>query len=324
MTKALRCTFATGLALAAPGAPTAAAGAPCTPKSNIEAIIDDSSSMTLSDATDLRLRAIELLIDTQGNEKRTLGAVEFGTDAQPLFGPGVIEQNAAAFKSAAAAALVEDGISTNYNDAFAAAAAHNPTATARIFLTDGEHTAAPGYANGHAGGPPVFVIGLGVGFPNSPGDQLLRRIATETGGLYSRADDASELQAAMFDVNSGITCQTPPKRFNDSFKKTGQAAAHTVKIPSRTSTAQFALTWANSADRFSIGSFRVLRRGKVVARSAKVRKLRVSRRRGSTFTTVRVSGLVSGTLRFSVKPTRLAEPGTAVSLTTQVTRKIRR
>ena len=32
---------------------------------------------------------MELLIDTQGNEKRTLGAVEFGTDAKALFGPGL-------------------------------------------------------------------------------------------------------------------------------------------------------------------------------------------------------------------------------------------
>jgi hypothetical protein len=317
-------SFAAVLALASLAAPTAAAGAPCTPKSNLEAIIDDSSSMTLSDPTDLRVRAIELLIDTQGNERRTLGAVEFGTDAQPLFGPGPIGQNAAAFKSAAAAALVEDGISTDYNDAFVAATSHNPTATARILLTDGEHTATPEYANGHAGGAPVFVIGLGVGFPNSPGDQLLRRIATETGGLYRRAADSSELQAAMFDLNSGITCQTTPRRFTDSFTRTGQTGVHTFKVPSRIGIAQFALTWANSADRFTIGGFRLVARGKVVARSAKVRKLRVSRRRGSTFTAVRVSGLVPGTLRFTVKATRLAAPGRRASLTTQVTRRLPR
>ena len=34
-----------------------------------------------------------------------------------------------------------------YNAAFAAAKSHNPAATARVFLTDGEHTAVDPYAN---------------------------------------------------------------------------------------------------------------------------------------------------------------------------------
>jgi hypothetical protein len=306
--------------LGAAAAPQVAYAA-CTPKTNLEAIIDDSDSMILSDPDDLRIRAMELLIDTQGNEKRTLGAVEFGAAAAPLFGPGPIWQNAAAFKVAMSTALIEDGGGTDYNKAFAAAAAHNPTASGRILLTDGAHTAFDPYANGHKGGPPTYVLGLGTGGSGSPFDTLLDQIATDTGGLYRRADDASALQAAMFDLNSAIACQTPPKRFNDAFTKAGQAESHTVTIPSRINTAQFALTWANAADAFTIGKFRVIRRGKVVARSAKVRKLKVSRRRGSTFTTVRVSGLVSGKLVFSVRPTKIARRGTRVSLTTQVTRR---
>ena len=147
------------------------------------------------------------------------------------------------------------------------------------------------------------MIGLGAGESGQPGDTLLNQIATDTGGLYRRADDASALQAAMFDLNSAIACQAPPKRFSDAFTKVGQAEAHTVQIPSRINTAQFALTWANTADAFTIGSFRVIRRGKVVARSAKVRKLKVSRRRGTDVHHGRVSGLVPGKLVFSVKPT---------------------
>jgi len=304
---------------AALGAP--AAHAACTPKTNLEAIIDDSGSMSFSDPSDLRIRAMELLIDTQGNEKRTLGAVEFGSDAAPLFGPALIGQNAAAFKTAMNTALIEDGGGTDYNKAFAAATAHNANANARIFLTDGAHTALDPYANGHQGGPPTYVLGLGTGGSGSPFDTLLNQIATETGGLYRRADDASALQAAMFDLNSAIACQTPPKRFSDAFTKAGQAESHTVKIPGRINTAQFALSWANTADAFTIGKFRVIRRGKVVARSAKVRKLKVSRRRGATFTTVRVSGLVPGKLVFSVRATKISTPGAQVSLTTQVTRR---
>jgi hypothetical protein len=308
-------------ALSAIGAP--AANAACTPKSNLEAIVDDSGSMTFSDPNHLRIRAMELLIDTQGNEKRTLGAVEFGTEATALFGPGLIGQNAAAYKLALNGALVDDGGITDYNKAFALAGTHNPNANARIFLTDGVHTASDPYANGHQNGPPTYVIGLGTGGAGTPFDNLLAKIATDTGGLYRRADDASALQAAMFDVNSAIGCQTPPKRFTDGFKKVGQSEAHTVKIPSRINTAQFALTWANSADAFTIGSFRIVRKGKVVARSARVRKLKVTRRRGATFTTIRVSGLVPGKLLFKVRATKLAAPGTEVDLTTQVTRRAR-
>ena len=121
-----------------------------------------------------------------------------------------------------------------------------------------------------------------------------------------------------------IACQAPPKRFSDAFKKVGKPQTHLVTIPSRINTAQFALTWTNSADKFTIGGFSVIRHGHVVAHSAKVRKLKVSRRRGATFTTVRVTGLVSGRLRFSVRASKLSAPGTPVSLTTQVTRRARR
>ena len=154
--------------------------------------------------------------------------------------------------------------------------------------------------------------GLGAGTPGGPSDTLLKQIASDTGGLYRRADDAGAMQAAMFDLNSAIACQTPPKRFSDAFTKVGQGRRPTlVTIPSRINTAQFALTWANSADTFTIGRFRVIRHGKVVARSAKVRKLKVSRRRGSTFTTVRVSGLVPGKLRFSVRASQALGAGHA-------------
>ena len=315
---------AAALALVACVAAPGIAWAACTPKSNLEAIIDDSGSMSFNDPNNLRIRAMELLIDTQGNEKRTLGAVEFGTDATPLFGAGVIAQNASAFKTALDANLLADGGGTDYNTAFAAAASHNTGATGRIFLTDGEHTAFEPYANGHQGGPPTYVIGLGAGATGGPSDTLLKQIATDTGGLFRRADDASAMQAAMFDLNSAIACQAPPKRFSDSFTKVGKAQTHLVKIPGRIDTAQFALSWADSTDRFTIGGFKVIRRGKVVAHSAKLRKLNVSRRRGATFTTVRVTGLVAGRLRFSVRASKLSARGTPVSLTTQVTRKAKR
>ena len=303
--------------------PTATAAAQnCVPKANLEAIVDDSGSMSFSDPNDLRIRAMELFVDTQGNERRTLGAVEFGSDANPLFAPAQIGPNAAAMKSAFNTSLLEDGGGTDYNAAFAVAGAQNPNADGRIFLTDGAHTDDV-YMDGHRGGPPVYVIGLGV-VEGSEFDQLLDRIATETGGLYRRATDASALQSAMFDLNTAIACQAPPRRFTNTFSRVGQTVTRNVRIPSGVRSATFALTWANAADAFTIRGFRVIRRGKLVAKSAKVRRLKVTRRKGATFTTVKVSKLVRGKLRFKLRATRLSAPGTGVDLTTQVSRSARR
>jgi von Willebrand factor type A domain len=303
--------------------PAAAAAQDCVPKKNLEAIVDDSGSMSSNDPTDLRVRAMELFVENQDNGRRMLGAVEFGSDASPLFAPSFIDPNRAAMRSAFNTRLVEDGGGTDYNDAFAAAAAQNPSADGRLFLTDGEHTDETPYADGHRGGPPVYVIGLGV-IQGTAFDQLLDRIADETNGLYRRATDASGLQSAMFDLNAAIACQAPPRQFTNTFTEVGQTATRTVRIPSGIRSATFALTWANAGDAFTIGGFRVVRRGKLVARATKVRRLKVSRRKGATFTTVKVSRLVRGKLRFKLRATRLTFPGSAVSLTTQVSRRARR
>jgi hypothetical protein len=313
------CALTAALMLGVP----AAAAAQCVPKKNLEAIVDDSGSMSFNDPSDLRIRAMELFVDTQGNERRMLGAVEFGTDATPLFAPAFIDPNRATMKSAFNTSLLEDGGGTDYNDAFAAAAAQNPGADGRIFLTDGEHTDSSPYAEGHRGGPPVYVIGLGV-FEGTTFDQLLDRIANETQGLYRRATDATELQAAMFDVNTAIACQAPPRQFTNTFSRVGQTASRTIRIPGTVRSATFALTWTNQGDAFTFGGFRVVRRGDVVARGSKVRRLKVTRRKGSTFTTVKVSKLVRGKLRFKLRATRLSAPGSSVNLTTQVSRTARR
>src|SRR5262245_11807729 len=138
-----RSLAAAGVCLAAL-ATTATAGASsdgtaaqsCVPKGNVEAIIDDSGSMLFTDDSRLRVRAMELFIDNQANDRRTLGAIEFGTDAQRLFAPTTISGNRATMKSAIDTAIQGDNGLTDYNDAFSVAGTENPSATARIFLTD--------------------------------------------------------------------------------------------------------------------------------------------------------------------------------------------
>src|SRR5215210_343940 len=325
-----RSLAAAGVGLAVLAAATTAAGASsngtaaasCVPKQNIEAIIDDSGSMVGTDGNKLRVRAMELFIDNPANEKRTLGAIEFGTDATPVFAPAAItDQTRPGMKSALSVVGADNGL-TDYNDAFSFAGTHNQNATARIFLTDGGHNnedASP-YANGHRGGPPVYVIGLGV---VGDGDTVLQQIADETGGLYRHADSSGQLQSAMFDVNAAIGCLAAPITLTNTFTRQGQTVTRSVKLPTGVRSVNTALSWDDPANAFDIVGIRVMRKGKTVARGSAVRKLRVTKRRGATNVTVKISRLVRGKLVFKLKAKRLAS-GSGVELTTQGVRSKKR
>jgi hypothetical protein len=315
---------ALALAPAAPADPTAIPAASCSPVSNIEAIIDDSISMGLTDQDKLRVAALELLIDTPGNEKITLGAVEFGgailsTDvsADTVFPPEAIGPNASAMKAALKARVNADNGITDYNAAFARAQSDNPNAKARIFLTDGGHDVGD-YTNGHRGGPPTYVVGFSGATFGENGTRL-RQIASETGGKAFLETDASNLQSVMNEVGTTLTCQSPPKAFRDAFARVGQSRAHSVSVASSAQAAQLTLSWTSPADRFAISRLRVVRRGRVVASAARVRHLRLTTRRGDTFLVVKVAGLTRGKLQFSVRATRIGSGAPSVSLTTQVT-----
>ena len=208
--------------------PTAAQS--CVAKNNVEAIIDDSGSMLFTDSDRLRVRAMELFIDNPANDKRTLGATEFGTSAEPIFAPVSISGNRATMKNGLQTRVQGDNDLTDYNEAFRVAGEQNPQATARIFLTDGQHSneAMSPYTNGHRGGPPVYVIGLGI-FGDA--DAVLRQIAGETGGLYKQVDSASELQSAMFDLNAAISCLATPITRTNTFTSAGQTQRGSVRIP---------------------------------------------------------------------------------------------
>src|SRR5438128_456032 len=98
--------LAMGIATAgASAAPSASAA--CTPASDIEAIVDDSISMEFTDASRLRVQAMNLLIDTLG-KGTTLGAVEFGSagfennppGADTVFTPQPVGPNGSAMRTA--------------------------------------------------------------------------------------------------------------------------------------------------------------------------------------------------------------------------------
>lgn len=306
--------------------PAASNAASCTPKTNIQAIIDDSGSMMITDPNTLRVQALNLFLQTPGNGNRTLGAVEFGTSAKSIFLPSRIGSNPQIKSDALTAAVTSDDGLTNYNDAFTLAKAENPGADARIFLTDGAHNA-KAYENGHRGGPPTHVIGLGnIGIA---GDTLLKQIARETRGSYRAVATAAELQSAMNAIQSSLACQKAPTTFVDTIK-TGQRRSHKVTLSKKVRSISIAITWSDPADAFDLRNVRVVRtktvrrNGKRIKRTVTVRRskqLKIVERRGATFLTLRVGKVKPGTLVFQVRGKSVTS-APKVTVTTQASRAV--
>lgn len=321
------------LAAIGASAPLASAAGGCKPATNIEAIVDDSGSMEITDSNRLRVQGMDLLIDSLPASTQ-LGAVQFGSGfestfegipsipaAETVFAPEPIGANAQQMKVALKSAINADNGATDYNGAFARSDADNPSADARIFLTDGGHDVGE-YANGHLNHKvPTYVIGFGSGLLDSTDKARLKKIASDTGGSLFQLTDSSQLQAVMNTVGAALSCQTPPQSFSDKLGK-GQSKPHVVTIGASTKAIQIALTWASPLDHFKISGFKLIVHGKpvaVAARAAHPRRLKVTQTGSSTFTLIKVSGLSKGRLAFRVKATKVGSGEPKVSLTTQVT-----
>lgn len=318
--------------IAAPGAaasPLATASA-CKPASNIEAIIDDSGSMEITDPNKLRVQGMSLLIDDLSASTQ-LGAVEFGSGleipgiisqpaANTVFPPEPVGPNAAGMLSSLEGAIKADNGATDYNAAFAKADADNPNSDARVFLTDGGHDVGT-YNEAHLNHKvPTYVVGLGTAIAPGEDQARLKKIAKDTGGRYFPVKDTSELQAAMNNIGAALSCQTPPRSFTDLLGQ-GQSKTHSVAIGAATKTLQITLTWASPQDKFKLSGLRLLGKNGLLAVASrqhrKPSKLKVTTTSSSTFTIVRISKLKKGTLRFNVKGATVASAGKA-TVTTQV------
>jgi hypothetical protein len=317
-----------GLILAPSGsaAPLASASA-CSSAKDIEAIVDDSGSMAITDPNRLRVQGMNLLIDDLSPNTQ-LGAVEFGSGFESLgipgaatvFPPGAVGPNASAMRSALDTAIQADNGATDYNAAFAKSDTDNPGADARVFLTDGGHDIGT-YNEGHlVHKVPTYVIGFGTGISPGPDQARLKKIAGDTGGKYFPVQDASQLQAAMNSIGAALTCQTPPRQFTDTLGK-GQSKLHSITVGAATKTLQITLTWASPLDKFKLSGLRLIGKNGLIAvasRSQPPGKLKVTKTTSSTFTIVKVSKLRKGTLRFKVQAAKIGSGAPKVTLTTQV------
>lgn len=310
-------------------APGAAIAASCVPANNIEAIIDDSGSMSFSDATGNRAEALKILISKSGNAKKTLGAIEFGSEdafsvppvpgATTMFAPQLIGSGGAAMGAALDANLKADHGSTDYNAAFAVAATDNPNATARIFITDGGHNNGD-YLNGHAGGPPTYVLGMGIGAPSATNTDAarLQQIATDTGGVYYPNVDSGNVSATVNQVDAALNCQAISKTFTDQFKKNGQTKPKSLPISASSKSVDLVLTWKNPLDQFTITNIS-LKPKKGPSISIAKKRLSIKRSAGKTFLNVHVGKLKKGKLKFKLKALNVTDTFAGVNLTTQAT-----
>ena len=317
--------------IAAPGAAASPlvsmSASSCKSASNIEAIVDDSGSMSVTDPDRLRVQAMSLLIDDLSPNTQ-LGAVEFGSGidipgiitepaANTVFPPEPVGANATSMRGALDGAIKADNGATDYNGAFAKSDADNPSANARVFLTDGGHDVGT-YNEAHLTHKvPTYVIGFGTGVSAGADQARLKKIASDTHGKYFPVQDASELQAAMNNIGAALTCQTPPRQFTDVLGA-GQSKPHSITVGAATKTLQITLTWASPLDKFKLSGLRLVgKSGLLAVASRKPSKLKIVKTVSSTFTILKVSGLRKGTLRFKVKAAKVASASQA-TLTTQV------
>ncbi|HSP55678.1 MAG TPA: VWA domain-containing protein [Dehalococcoidia bacterium] len=291
------------------------------PAKDIEAIIDDSGSMALSDENRLRVQGLDLLMNIVSPSTQ-LGAVEFGSEADTVFPPLPVGPNMKTMQELLDQKIQADNGTTNYNAAFAQSDADNPGADARIFLTDGGHNEGT-YNEGHlVHRVPTYVIGFSPGLALPEDQERLKKIANDTGTQPYSLEDSSQLQSVMNSIGAALTCQTPPRTFTDQLAQ-GQSKSHNVAIGAATRSVQIALTWASPLDKFKLLKLRLVSgSGQTLAvasaRRHKPGKLKVTTTTSSTFTLIKVSRLRKGKLRFSVKGAKVASGPKAI-LTTQVT-----
>ncbi len=307
------------LALAPAGAGAEATVPGCTPAMNIEAIVDDSTSMAFRDFGELRRTSLELFTRLGGNERKTLGAVEFGSGADTLFAPQPIATGRRAMVSALRARINADNGGTNYDAGFLKASQDNPSATARVFLTDSAHDGL--YRNAHRGGGRTYVVGLRLGAPDTgdPTAGRLLQIATETGGTYFPASDPAALQPIFNAVSAAAACLPPPRSFTTRlFTRAGQASARSARVSGSTRRVDLVLSWAQPNNGLVFSSVQALGRARRVIADlgggVRQRKLRVRRATGPTFQVLTVAK-PRGTrrIRFRIAATRVFRREPAVA-----------
>ncbi|HET6171756.1 MAG TPA: VWA domain-containing protein [Gaiellales bacterium] len=246
------------------GALTVTGGAPPLAASpagtDIELALDISGSMATSDPRYLRKAAVHDLVERAGPTDR-LGAFAFDDQIDPLFDL----QRVTAANAASLATLGDRGVTERGGTDFSAAFAHAydaltaPAVTdpARrkyvILLTDGSQSAGI-YDNSHlllagnaSGRPwPICVVQLARRLEIDD-VALLKRIAAETGGLYTAATTPGDLSGALDRCLGGATGSPAVRTKVVTFSKPGSSRQVAAKLAGGLASAAFRVDYSRGA-----------------------------------------------------------------------------
>jgi von Willebrand factor type A domain len=292
---------ASGGASAAPQGEVAAIKG-CTKSNNIEAIIDDSGSMAGSDPAKFRTRFLDVFTSLAANNGKTLGGVEFGTTAAPLFAPAPIPGVRAAMLASFGAVDADNG-GTDYDAGISLGNQQNPNQNGRIFLTDGAPT---NFNPAILNNPNVRTAAVGTLVTSDTSAQAtLNQIANATGGAVFNVDDAAQLQAIAGAVTAMFDCKAVIQKVLQ-FTRQGQTRQFGFKAPAKAVDMLITLPFD--------GRIVISQGGGAGASSAiaTTAKAKIKQKFGSSFTTVRVKGLKKGKkVKFKAKAKKL--PGAATA-----------
>lgn len=295
-------------ALAAGGSSSAGAATlpNCTVANNLEAIIDDSGSMAITDPDRFRADMVDILASF--NPDKTMGGVQFGTDASALFAPAPVGPNLGTIHSSLNAIQADDG-GTDYEAGFNLANSQNPTANARIFLSDGAPNFDPDPNVWKV--PPIktYVVGFGTVDPT-----VLSAIATDTGGPPPfNVTNTSELRTVAMILNARINCEPDPTLITKTLSKPGQVKG--LSFQSDGSTSQIVISWPTGAKIQALG-FTQGGGGhtSALAQSAKKKggRIKAKQTRGASYVAVNLSHVHKGRVRFKLRAKQVSGP-TAVT-----------
>jgi hypothetical protein len=266
----------------------------CTVANNLEAIIDDSGSMSITDDQRFRVDMVNILAAL--NPDKAMGGVEFGSDAVPLFLANPIGPNLGTI-SAALNAIQADNGGTDYDQGFSVANSQNPSANARVFLSDGEPNSAPDPNLWKSPNIKSYVVGFGTVDP-----AVLNQIAADTGGPSPfNVTNTAQLRTVAAIINARINCEPDPIQITKTLKA-GQVKG--LSFASDGNTAQIVTSWTPGS---KIQVFGFTQGGgghaSAIAQSAKKRggNIKAKQTRGASYTVINLSHIHKGRVRFKIK-----------------------
>jgi von Willebrand factor type A domain len=289
---------AVGLLAALAVSGTSSAGAAplpnCTVANNLEAIIDDSGSMSITDDQRFRVDMVNILAAL--NPDKSMGGVEFGSDAVPLFLANPIGPNLNTIMSALNAVQADNG-GTDYEQGFTVANGQNPGANARIFLSDGAPNFDPDPNVWKNPNIKTYVVGFGQVDP-----VVLNQIAADTGGPSPfNVTNTAQLRTVAAIINARINCEPDPIQITKTLKS-GQVKG--LSFAADGNTAQVVTSWTPGS---KIQVFGFTQGGgghtSAIAQSAKKRggSIKAKQSRGASYTVINLSHIHKGRVRFKIK-----------------------